>query len=178
MNPTSIKWLAGIAVLLGIIAGSFYAGHHTEALVFEKYQSDLKAADAQRASDSQAAARRKEEANAIATSTAVSIALQQSKAQQAAANATIGKLRTGTLWLSSQLASLRNGAGVPGVGTSGLGTDNATSGRLPVDTAQFLVSESNRADQLAIKFNKAVAIIAADRVTCDGASPDVDAKQK
>lgn len=168
---TSLKWLACIALLMGLAAGGYLKGHHDESLVFEKYQSDQAAAAAQQAADSQARARRKEETYALNAAAIQRTAQAQLDDHEKTSADTITALRDGSLRLYNQLASARRTTGVPEAGASPVRTDDARASELPVDTAAFLVSESHRADALAIKFNEAVAVIAQDRLTCDGSVP-------
>lgn len=168
---TSLKWLVGIALLMGLAAGGYLKGHHDESLVFQKYQSDQAAAAALQAAASQTRARQKEENYALNAAAIQRTAQTQLDDHEKTSADTITALRDGTLRLYNQLASAKRPVGVSQAGASAGRTDDARASELPVDTAAFLVSESHRADALAIKFNEAVAVIAQDRLTCDGSAP-------
>ena len=169
MTPLLWKILGAFLVVAGTAGGTAWAMHHHDNKVFQDYKDKQAAADATAALASAQKVRAAEQAAAAA---------QQAAAQQAAVektenanrtNATIASLRAGTLQLSSELASTRSklvsqtaaGSGGPGAGPA----------RLPDDTAQFLVDEASRADNLAIKYNEALAVIRQDRLTCSGVAP-------
>lgn len=168
---TSIKWLAGIGLVAALAIGGYVKGHHDESMVFAKYQSDQKAQAAQQEAASQQRARQKEESAAQNIAAIQRTAQSQLDDHDQTSNATIAALRSGTLRLSSELANTRRAASVSQAATGPARTDDASTSELPVDTAAFLISESHRADTLAIHFNEAVAVIAQDRLTCDGSVP-------
>lgn len=168
MNPYFI--IAALIGAIGLAAGGYYEGHSVEAQVFDTYKAQQAAVAEKAAAQSEAAARAKEQQQEAAQAAAQHEAQVEKTENANRTNATLADLRAGTLRLSNQLAGARAN-GMPQVATSATGTDDARNGYISNDVAQFLVEQAASADRLAVNFNEAVAIIAADRQTCNGATP-------
>lgn len=164
--PLVWKLLAGFLVAVSVAGGAAYAMHHHDNKVFQDYKDAQAAAAAKAALASAEKVRAAEQAAATAQQVAAQQAAVEKTENAKRTNATIASLRAGTLQLSSELASSRAKlVSQTAAGSSGPGADPA---RLPDDTAQFLVDEASRADNITIKYNEALAVIAQDRLTCSG----------
>lgn len=168
MNPYLI--IGALLGAIGLTAGGYVAGHHVEELAFNAYKADQAAVAEKAAAQSEAAARSKEQQQEAAQSAAQHQAQVEKTENANRTDALVAQLRAGTLRLSNELASAR-ADGVPQAASSASGADEDRNGYISNDVAQFLVDQAARADKLAVNFNEAVAVIAADRQTCNGANP-------
>jgi hypothetical protein len=163
----SVKWIAGIGLMVALAGGGYWKGHHDEAAQFDLYKSEQAAVAEKQAATAQADVRRKEESAAINTAAIISKAQASSKAQLASANQSISALRDGTLRLRIANASAGLGAGVSGAGAtaSGISTGGAY---IPVGLSVDVSQRLARADQLAQSYNAAIEVMKQDRLTCSG----------
>jgi hypothetical protein len=163
-----IKWGIVAAVVLCAAGGGYWKGHHDETMVYDNYVSKQAAAAAQQAAASQQAARIKEEQNAQQIA-----AIQNTAAQSIAANAkrsnnAIAALRAGTLRLRIANTSAVVGSGVSATGAGPAGITPTSYTDIPTGLSIDVLSRLKRADDLAVRYNEALAVMKQDRVTCGG----------
>lgn len=170
------KSLIKLGVVLGLLAGVYLYGHHRGAaevqVQFDAFKNQEYAAAEKQVATLQAAARAAEQAHTEKVAQIVQQATVEKTENANRANATIADLRAGNVRLSVQLAAARAGAQRDGQAAGGTaGAADQGAGELPLDTAEFLIGEASRADDLAIRFNEAVDVIAQDRATCNALQP-------
>lgn len=184
LNPTSlaVKALVVVAVVGGAYAFGHHVGYKGEKLVYDNYvlkQADL---SKQQVIDNKTALDAAKAAYDAQLKTIQSEYTQNAQHLQASRDAALadsanyaGKLRD---YLAGTHASPSR-AVLPGTQTGAQGT--ATSGKSATQLVDgvsslnwYLTRRFSDADQTAITLNEAIDVIAADRMTCNGALPGVN----
>lgn len=167
--PNPYFLLGSVLAAIALALDGYFYGHHVEALAFDAYKSQQAAVAEKAAAESQVHARQIEQD--AATKLAATEADFQGKIhdQQQTYEAALRGASDGSLSLYVHTRSCT--ASVPKAGASADGLDDAGTAQLSGDTAKFLVSESHRADELALKVNALQAVIAQDRQVCNGSVP-------
>lgn len=175
MNPLLLKVL-GIAAAIAIVAGgSWYEGHHQEALAFDNYKLQ-QAAVAQKQVTTNHDAVAAVSASEVAGLKKIATDAQESndalKKTNDALLASNGDL-TLKLWQRVHLPS-QPAVGVPKAAGSGPVDHGADDSALPVGLAELVKFNTNQfyaADQLAVRLTAAQAVIVQDRQICNGELP-------
>lgn len=164
-----IRWIVLLAFIAAVAGGSFFAGHHIEALKFEVFKSQQAAVAEKAAADSAQHARQIEQDAAVKLAATEADYQGQLHDQQQTYEAAMRGAANGSVGLFVHTRSCATV--VPKTGASTERSDDAGTAQLSSDTAQFLISESHRADGYAAQVNALRAVIAQDRQICNGAVP-------
>ena len=171
-NPWLI--LGAVLTVLALVAASFGYGEHVEHLKLVAYQKAQTAAAEKQVADNKTALLKQQQADQAALAQINQThgeALNEITKRRDALLAANRSL-TQRLWVHVASA----GSAEPAVSTPGTGGSvDAQAGVAELDgqTAQFLISEASRADQLAADYAALQQVIVNDHAICNGQLPGI-----
>lgn len=173
VNPYGklIKWGIIAAIALGLFGGGYWKGHHDEAAAFDLYKAQQSAAAAAQAAASQQAARLKEEQDAQQIAAIQNTAQASIAANAKRSKSAIDSIRAGTLRLRIATTSAVVGSGVSATGSGPTGVGPTSYSDIPAGLSVDVLERLKRADDLAVRYNEALAVMTQDRATCNGGTP-------
>lgn len=187
--PNPYVLLGAVLAAIALALGGYFYGHHVESLAFDTFKAQQTAVAEKELADAQARARLKEQSAAAKlalTDAAYQTQLQtlqdQNHELQQTETAAVLALHDGTLRLRYVSAGSGRASGsqvASGTRRSDESGSSAATAELPVPVGEFLLSESARADRLAMldagRIKKIAALQAivdqVDRQTCNGVVP-------
>ena len=167
MLPNPYILLGEIAAAIAIAFGAYLYGHHVESLVFDAYKAQQAAVAEKAVADSEAKVRAAEN-DANVKLTAISSSYQeQINALQKTRDTLTAAVDAGNKRLYVHVTRPSTNS-VPATPAGGSSSDGETTAQLSPDTSRQLVDLAARADAIADQLAAAQAIIAQDRMTCNG----------
>jgi len=173
---SSLPWiiLGGVVAILAAAATGYFYGRHVESLEFAAYRSAQAAAAAKQAADNKSALLKQQQADQAAMAQINQTHGEALNEITKRRDALLAANRALTERLYVHVASA--GSTEPAVSSPGTGGSvDAQAGVAELDgqTAQFLISEASRADQLAADYAALQQVIVNDRATCNGQLPGI-----
>ena len=164
-----VRWIVLLSVIALLCGGAFYGGYRIEALRFDKFKSEQTAVAEKARANSEAHARQLEQDNASKIAALDADYQEKLHDQQQNYEAALRGAGDGSLRLYVHTHSCT--ANMPKAGAGADRSDDSGTAQLSGDTAKFLVSESHRADNLAVQVNALQAVVQRDRELCNGVVP-------
>lgn len=177
LSPLLWKVVGGLIALLLVASGSYYEGHHHEALAFQDYKNQQAAVAAKQVASNQTAvaaitASEAEGLRKIAATRQEQVdAIKKTNDALVAANSDLAdKLQRYLTRTGGRRPIVHQAAAGPG------GSDAASDAALPVGLQQFtgwLTGQFYEADRLAVNLTAAQQVIEQDRLICNGQLPGI-----
>lgn len=176
--PSFLYKLIGFAAALAIVAaGAWYQGHHNEALKFDAYRAEQKAAAARQVASNVTAVSAISASEAAGLRTIATVQQEQINDLTHRRDALLNERAQLTERLRINLARASSRpAAVPETASSAQGRDAAGGAALPVGLEQLVdwnTRQFYEADTIATRLTAAQAIIEQDRAICNGALPGI-----